>query len=65
MQQTAITTHLLLLQPLLLICYILTGWDPSCGGTSQHGRWANFRNEKYRNAPLRRGLSNAFFRKVS
>ncbi|KAG5177062.1 hypothetical protein JKP88DRAFT_333762 [Tribonema minus] len=40
----------------------LSGWPAAGGGTSQRGRWSSFRNETYRNTPLARGLSEAFFR---
>ncbi|CAM9512676.1 unnamed protein product, partial [Discosporangium mesarthrocarpum] len=42
---------------------VVSGWPMSSGGTSQKGKWNNFRNEKYRKQPLQRGLTDAFFKK--
>ncbi|CAN0417319.1 unnamed protein product, partial [Phaeothamnion confervicola] len=39
-----------------------SGWPAESGGTSQKGRWSNFRNEAFRGKPLRRGLTAAFFK---
>lgn len=39
-----------------------SGWDASSGGTSQNGRWSNFRNATFRSALLRRGIHEGFFK---
>jgi hypothetical protein len=36
-------------------------WDKHHGGTAQKLRWNNFRNERFRAAPLTEGLSDEFF----